>query len=74
MRDANSTNDTLSNDIKVNGLLTLTLNSVLKMAFSDSVATGAQCFKNTCIFSFVMRILCTTGATRGMILGSYKPM
>ena len=40
----NSTNDVLSNNTKVNDLLTLTLTFILKIAFSDFVATGGIVF------------------------------
>ena len=49
---AYSNNDSLSNDTKVNDLVTLTLTFVLKIAFSDYVAAGGIVFHtHTLIFS-----------------------
>ena len=44
---AYSTNDALSNDTKVNDLVTLTLTLKLKIAFWTLLSPGAYCFTNT---------------------------
>ena len=68
---AYSTNDALSNDTKVNDLVTLTLTFLLKKTFSesDSVAAGGIVFhKHTLIF--IRRLV---GTYYGMARASVRP-
>ena len=61
---AYSNNDGFSNDNKVNDLLTLTLTSMLKIAFSDSVASGGIVFHKHIDFSNLLYTPCS-GKCRG---------